>query len=224
MDLPFDWEQGQHLSIIGQTGTGKSYLASALLTTRRYVVIFQTAPDPATKYQVDLRTKHAKDLNKAGYDRILLRPDYDNRAEEFRDALRMCDKAGGWTVYLDELLHMDRLVYFTQDGLRRVKHSVREDYEKLLTEGRKKHISVAAGMQRPVQVSRFMLGESRHVLSFGLEGRDAKEFRDATNQTAWQVVQDLDVEHHEFVWVYKPRGVWRGRLKDGELTGEYVRR
>lgn len=79
-------------------------------------------------------------------------------------------------------------------------------------------------MQRPVQITRFALGESRHIISFALEGRDVKEFRDATSDTAAQVAAELDPDRYEFVWYCKPRGVWRGRLNlaTNQLEGQHV--
>lgn len=83
---------------------------------------------------------------------------------------------------------------------------------------------MVSGMQRPVSITRFALGESRHIISFALEGRDVKEFRDATSDTAAQVAAALDPDKYEFVWYYKPRGVWRGHLdmNTGQLIGSRV--
>ena len=227
--LPFPWKQGQMMSIIGQTGTGKSTLASHLLKARDWNLIFQTAPDPKTEYEVDVEAGNIKPLTtpNSRVRRILLRPSLPRlwwtqkatamlleRMERARDlfyeALGVAFWQGGWCVYLDELLHIDRL-------------GLRPPVETLLTEGRKRHITVVSGMQRPVAVSRFALGESRHLITFGLEGRDVKEFRDVTNDTAAAVAEDLD--EYEFVWVCKPRGIWRGRLNlsADTLEGEYVR-
>ena len=128
----------------------------------------------------------------------------------FHAALAQAFWDGGWCIYCDELLHIDRL-------------GLRTDVETNLTEGRKRGISVVCGMQRPVQVTRFALGESRHIISFALEGRDVKEFRDVTNEIAAESAYSLDPDKYEFVWYCKPRGCWVGHLNmaTGQLEGEY---
>src|SRR4051812_9363940 len=44
-DLPQTWKQGQHVGVVGRTGSGKTYLVSKLVMLRRYVIIFRTKPD-----------------------------------------------------------------------------------------------------------------------------------------------------------------------------------
>ena len=117
---------------------------------------------------------------------------------------------GGWTAFIDEL-------FYASDRLR-----LTEPIERLLTQGRSKHISVAIGMQRPARVSRFAISESTHVLSFGLEGRDAKELSYATTRAVEDAVTNL--APHHFVWFKRPRTIWTGTLdvRAGELRGGYL--
>jgi hypothetical protein len=146
------------------------------------------------------------------YESFQLNPRYADQRREFRDALERAWIQGGWTVYGDEL-------FYLSERLR-----LAEPIERLLTQGRSKGISVALGMQRPARVTRFAISESTHVLSFHLEGRDAKELSYATTPNMESAVKAL--RGHQFVWFRQPYTLWVGQLDlaRGELRGEYVQR
>jgi hypothetical protein len=117
---------------------------------------------------------------------------------EFWSVLEKAYKHGGWTLWIDELLYLDRL-------------GLRTHIENLLTQGRSKGVSVWVGMQRPAQITRFALSESTHVLAFQLEGRDAKTLADATTPRIIPVVEGL--ARHEFVWYDRvTRALWTGKV------------
>jgi hypothetical protein len=172
--------------------------------------VLRSKPDDV-RYEGARLVRRAEALDDVRQQRLLLDPKYERQIYEFWRALERVWRQGGWTTYLDELYYLDQ-----QLGLD-------APIDRLLTQGRSKGITVVSGMQRPVRVTRFALGESRHILSFGLEGRDATELGHATNATVAQLVQDLD--EHEFVWYRKPGAVWRGRLdvRKQLLVGRRVR-
>jgi energy-coupling factor transporter ATP-binding protein EcfA2 len=207
---PPTWEPGQHLSLIGQTGTGKSTLAASLLESRKYKVVLKSKPDKVT-YPTDRTIRTAAGMDNTRYDSFLLVPKYEDQQRQFSIALERVWRQGGWTIYGDELFYLSERLRLTKP------------IERLLTQGRSKGISVAIGMQRPARVTRFAISESTHVLSFGLEGRDAKELSYATTRAVEDAVSGLP-EHH-FVWFKRPRTVWVGTLDiaSGELHGEYIR-
>jgi hypothetical protein len=143
-------------------------------------------------------------------DSFTLNPKYERQRIEFALALERAWRQGGWTVYVDEL-------FYQSERLR-----LAEPIERLLTQGRSKSISVAVGMQRPARISRFAISESTHVLSFALEGRDAKELSYATTRAMEDAVRGLP--EHWFAWFRRPRQVWVGTLdlRAGELHGHYL--
>jgi hypothetical protein len=207
------WEPGQHVSLIGLTGSGKSTLASRMLDGRRFVVVLRTKAD-RVKYA---RTHHAdvaSAMEDPRHDRIELRPRFQHQQREIATALDKVYRHGGWTCYVDELWYVDQEL------------GCRPLLNRLLTQGRDPGvISVVCAMQRPVQVTRFALGESTHVFSFGLDGRDAKEVGDATAPRFGKMLTTLDGERHEFGhWHVPSRRMWRGRLdvKTGQLIGQEV--
>jgi hypothetical protein len=207
--LPITWKQGQHLALVGETGTGKSTLLARLLDVRQYTLVLKSKPDDV-KYRMYRTIHQAAQMDDLRSQRFVLKPSYKEQTIEFWRALHQVWLQGGWTVDLDELFYLDRL-------------GLRESIERLLTQGRSKHITVVTGMQRPVSVTRFALGESRHILSFSLEGRDARELRDATHPLVYDAVRNL--RDHEFVWYCKPHTIWCGRLnlKTSQLEGEFFK-
>lgn len=157
-------------------------------------------------YDVDVRCRTERALREALRDvrigRIEVAPPRKDRALQFRMVAMALDAAwnqGGWTLDLDELLYLDRL-------------GLLPEYEQLYTQGRSLKLTVMAGMQRPVQISRFALSQSRHVICFGLEGRDiAMNLAPATSPRMKEVVPQLP-EYH-FAWYERrSRDIWIGRL------------
>jgi energy-coupling factor transporter ATP-binding protein EcfA2 len=110
----FEWKQGEHLAMIGPTGSGKTTLALHLLELRTYVTAFGTKPkDPVL---IDLKDHQNYRLMKkwVDYDPVLVPkrliwPDatqlYSARKQqyEFRQAMLHMYQQGGWAIYIDEL-------------------------------------------------------------------------------------------------------------------------
>lgn len=207
--LPVQWKQAQHLAIVGDTGTGKSTLASRLLDARTYPLVFRSKPDDV-KWRGYRRIRTAAEMDGIQNSRLVLVPKLPDQVREFWLALNRVYREGGWTPYLDELFYLDD------------KLGLRDPIETLLTQGRSKHLTVVVGMQRPVQVTRFAISQCRHVLSFWQEGRDAKELAAATRPAIADVVASLD--EFEFVWFSRPKTIWKGRLnlRTNQLEGSFV--
>ncbi len=201
---PVAWNPGQHLAVIGQTGQGKSTVIEWLLKQRQYVLILKSKPDDI-EYEGTKLVKEAASLKSQRQWRWVLEPTYSKQATEFEKAYELVWREGGWTVDIDEL-------YYHNDMLK-----IKEPINRLLTQGRSKGISVVCGMQRPSGVTRFAVGESTHVLSFQLEGRDASIFRDATSRSAADAVTGL--QRHEFVWYRRPNflAICKLNIANGEL-------
>jgi hypothetical protein len=145
------------------------------------------------------------------YESFTLDPHYPHQRAEFRAAFERAWVQGNWTVYGDEL-------FYLSERLR-----LAEPIERLLTQGRSKGLSVALGMQRPARITRFAISEATHVLSFHLEGRDAKELSYATTPAMESAVKALP--RHHFVWFRQPDTLWTGALdiRAGELRGHYLK-
>ncbi|MDE2040693.1 MAG: ATP-binding cassette domain-containing protein [Elusimicrobia bacterium] len=201
ISLPFEWRQGEHLAITGETGSGKSTLAAVLLAARwPFYVVVKTKPDDV--HYPGRKIGRASQLESAT-DRAILDLSESPKETQAARVAELTDsvwKQGGWTVYYDELFYLERL---------RLVDSV----EQLLTQGRSKGLTVVVGMQRPARVTRFALSQATHVVSFGQEGRDAKILRDATSERMRAAVEALPRYH--FAWYHRiTREVWTGRVQD----------
>lgn len=209
LKLPFPWHPGEHLTLIGETGSGKSTVAKNLLSMRRYLLVIRTKSDDI-EYPVQTVASRAGALNSLRYERIELRPNYEDQADEIYDAYELVYQQGGWTVYNDEEWYVEEILKLTAQ------------VNKLLTQGRAKKvggkvrpISMAMGAQRPSRISRFVLSQSTHVISFGVEGRDAKIVAEATTPAMQEAVASVNYAEHEFAWYHRPtRAIWRGRVQD----------
>jgi len=185
---PVPWRVGEHVAVIGTTGTGKTYLVSELVKRRRYVTIFRTKPD-----DIDFKgfKEHpdARALEDWRNELNLIRPKYQNQPRVGYDLLEKVWEHGRWTIVIDEFFYVERL-------------GLKQSLERLLTQGRSKKISVVLGMQRPVQVTRFALSEVSHIFCFRLEGRDATTLRDMTSPDIIKAVQSL--QKYQFVHYHIP--------------------
>jgi len=211
---PFAWNVGEHVSIIGDTGTGKSYvLAKALLPLREFVVVFLTKKDERdTKLWKDAGyhfIREAKGIDDTRYSRFVLQPSYAKQAIEGWRLFERVYRQGRWTVVIDEFLLAERI-------------GLREQIERLHTQGRSDKISVVVGQQRPVITSRFAISQSTHIISFRVDGRDAKTISDATTT---RVLPFLDEKYqtndapvlqgHDFVYIHRAkRFVGRGNARN----------
>jgi hypothetical protein len=169
---PFPWKIGDHVVVIGDTGSGKSYLlANAILRMREYVVVFLTKSDPRDtelwKSAGFKFIRKASDIDDTRYSRFVLQPRYHEQAREGWRLAEKVYKQGRWTIVFDEFMLAERL-------------GLKEQIEKLLTQGRSNQITVVVGQQRPVVTSRFALSQATHCFTFVVEGRDADTLAEAT--------------------------------------------
>jgi hypothetical protein len=183
--LPAPWRIGEHIAAVGDTGTGKTFLVSKLVELRNYVVILRTKPDNI-KFPGFTRARTAAALDDLYDTRILLTPKHSYQMREGYGLLERVWEQGGWTVVIDELWYVEKML------------KLGPYVERLLTQGRSKNISVIVGMQRPAQISRFAISQCTHLFSFRVEGRDLQTIKEATTPRIVEPVQSLG--KHRFVY------------------------
>lgn len=183
---PVRWGYGEHVAVIGDTGSGKTFLISQLVKIRQYVVVLRTKPDDIV-FPGFAKRSRAKSMDNVQESKILLEPKYRQQRVEIAAALEKVWVQGRWTCVVDELLYIERL-------------KLTRMVERLLTQGRSKQISTVVGMQRPVAVTRFAISQSTHVFCFQLEGRDIMNVVEATTPRIAPPLLELDNESHDFVY------------------------
>lgn len=217
--LPYPWEPGEHVTVIGDTGSGKSTLMggtdemAGLLDERKYLLILRSKPDEVRYHGVRIVRTATPAMKDPRLPRLELSPAYEKQPAEFGAALELAWRQKGWTIYIDEGYHVDRLL------------SLRDLIDRLLTQGRSLRLTAVIGLQRPVAVSRFAISQSTHVICFAQEGRDAKTVADATTPRLVPVIEQLG--RFEFVWYHRKSRTWQvlrlqdlQALSEGGLTAE----
>lgn len=159
----FRWEQGDHLTLVGPTRSGKTTLAQEILPRRRWVTTFKTKRrDPvmerfrAQGYR-ELPEWVVSDADLAP--RVILAPrggknieaQIERQRKVFREAISRIWRQGGWCLYLDELRYITEYL-----GLKR-------EVEMLWQQGRSEGITVVGGIQRPRHVPLLAYDQATHL-------------------------------------------------------------
>ncbi len=155
-----DWRQGEHVSMIGPTGQGKTTLALALLPRRSYTVVLGTKPRDKTLTSL---------IRNDGYKRIyqwppgptrrrvvlwpvIRRPeDIPHQQEVLDAALRDIYAEGGWCIFVDEVWYLSVFL-----GMSRL-------LELFWSQARSLNISFVAATQRPAHVPLMMYSQPTHL-------------------------------------------------------------
>lgn len=198
------WKQGDHLTVIGSTQSGKTGFTREILALRRYVVILVTKRDDYlwSGYQT---VRRQQDISIHRGERWRLWPEAATMQRQFADALLMVHVEHGWTVNLDELYRLEDL-------------KLQKPINTLLTQGASDRITVVSGVQRPAHVSRFALSEPRYAVSFQLgDGRDNDTVKEWRGREFARVIKEL----RQYYWACHDRVT--GQITTG-TRGEAARK
>jgi hypothetical protein len=153
------WKQGEHVSLIGPTGCGKSTLSLAIIPRRNFVAILGTKPKDKTldrlKRQGFVRLQDWSP--KSTHNKVLLWPtirssaDLEKQRDIFKHGLDQMFATGNWCVVVDEAR------YLTE------KLKLKTELEVLWMQGRSVGITVVAGAQRPAFVPTEIYDQASHL-------------------------------------------------------------
>lgn len=159
------FKQGEHVTAVGGTGSGKTVLNRHVILLRAYVIVMATKleddslykplqregfviveefdPDPYEEPRVILKPPQASIRDKPAQDR-----------EIFDDALQEIWNSGKWCVFADEIRYLT-------DNLK-----LDREFETLWLQGRSLGVSIVCATQRPVGIPLEAFSQATHLFLF----------------------------------------------------------
>lgn len=178
-ELPslMQWRQGEHCTLIGPTGQGKTTVARELIprtpAIRNFVMVLVTKKrDKVMDAFPDYRRMQ---IPEQWAERVLVVPPFPASTErQLADhrrvlgrALEVAYHAGGWTVYCDE-------VAYVSDDL-----NLRADLKRMWLQGRSNGNTLIAATQRPRNIPLEAYSQATHLFLWrASDAEDAKRLRD----------------------------------------------
>lgn len=212
------WQVGEHLAVVGETGSGKTTLVRSILQLRSFVVVLGTKSrdkdlyGPLESIGFERRNEWSPyDYEDTGERYVIFAPPLDipdraterelaqaedAQAAEFRVVLVQINKSGGWCVDADEIATI------TNDmGLKRTVNL-------LYREGRSKNVSIVAGTQRPREVPLNVFQQAQWFFLWRISDKqDRDRAAEYTGALAPVVSATAAIlPRHEFVCIHRPTG------------------
>lgn len=204
------WEQGEHITTIGPTGSGKTVLNRYLLRRRAFVVVMGVKnrdPElygPFEREGYELVRKFDAEIDDEDTKRVLFVPRTNKhgaegnkvRAEAFRHALNDVMDAGGWCVYADD-------VQIFADEFR-----LGPELKEMWRLGRSEEISLVVSSQEPVEIPVTAYGQATHLFLFKnpdiYRAKRMAELTGVNREVAEMTI--LRLPDHEFLYINKSTG------------------
>ena len=201
----FYWQQGEHVSLIGPTGGGKTTLALSLLHRRKLVCIVATKPrdDTVTDFMKAnreyRRIKHfgeRHDLDK----RVILWPPYTSgdpkqimagQRVAINHALGEMFRTGKWCLFADEVRYLTNNL------------GLKEWMDLYWLQARSLKLSVVAATQRPAWVPLEMYSQATHLFFWkDNDERNLKRIAGLGSMNPRDIVTEVrSLDKHEVLYV-----------------------
>jgi hypothetical protein len=207
----WEWRQGEHITTIGPTGSGKTVLNRELLLFRSYVIVLGVknrdpelyGPFERQGYEL-VHHFEPEPPDEVDHARVLFVPQTSLRgpdarkpkARAFRSVLNEVQDVGYWCVYCDDVMYM-------ADQLK-----LAPDLEELWILGRSEGVSVVASSQEPVNIPVMAYGMATHLFLFTnkdrYRARRMAELTGVNRDIAEHAI--LNLPPHEFLYINKNTG------------------
>ena len=187
------WNQGEHLTALGPTGTGKTTFLVEAVKKRSSVLFLATKKKDSTVNKLQRQgyrvVSDYREINVEVDTKIILKPPFPNNVDAiqlkrlhqaiFRDALMYVFRTGAWCVVADEIRYLT-------DTLK-----LKEEMELLWLQGRSLHITVACATQRPRAIPLEAYDQATHLIFW----RD----NDKQNQMRLAEISGVDIDPRELM-------------------------
>lgn len=228
-----EWKQGEHLSIIGPTGTGKTTLEIELLKIRDYVVFVatkradelieslenrgysripawpKTVPDGTPRWLLWPRGASSMDAKEQHQARTILHDAFHRIYEGPRNGV-----PGRWAICVDEARVVSDPAYL----------GLRADINQLLIQARSVKSSIILGFQRPSWVPQEAYDQPSHLFIAGdNDRRNVQRFREIGGVDGERVAQTI--QHlAPFEWAHVDARPGHGEVQVVKLPRSLARR
>jgi ABC-type dipeptide/oligopeptide/nickel transport system ATPase component len=191
-----NWRQGQHISLVGPTGSGKTVAARDLVALRDCVVVIATkAKDKSLeRYRLKRRSSWPPDWNE---EKILfwVKPkrlgNFSEQAVAIYLTLNDIYRAGGWSVYFDDIFYVSNTL------------GLKQPLQMMYTQARSNNISLIGSMQRPRGVPLEVINQSTFLLLFRIRDKlDVERVAEEMSVDRQELLRALSaLQNYEFLLV-----------------------
>lgn len=200
-----NWNQGEHVTMIGTTGCGKTTTAREFLPLRSHVVAFgvKGRDDTMEEFLRDGYLRIRRWDGAAYADYVVLWPEILGSGDVdavqrpiFRQAMDSIFAQGGWCVFLDEVVYL-------AETLR-----LERELKFLLNQGRSSGISIVAATQRPAFIPLAFYDQATHLFIWkDNDRRNIARLAELTGLAREQVQQEIPtLARRELLYVNKDTG------------------
>lgn len=200
-----EWRQGEHLTLIGPTGSGKTTIALNLLDVMPYIAIIGTKQEDDTLNDFAKAHKNYRVIkefqtglkNRTLDDRLIIWPklvkdagNVTSQAVPIRNSLNRMFFQGGWSIFCDELWVLAQRLKVG---------SILESY---WSQGRSSGLSIIGCVQRPANIPRLAFSEPRYLLIGQMEdARDIETVSEGTNISKKALASEVNqLSRHSFLF------------------------
>jgi hypothetical protein len=208
------WNQGEHVTILGHTGSGKTTVAFEVLPIRQFVLMLATKPKDklitaskeqgyhfAKEWPIDFRLYPKNVL----WPKIARIEDIRTQQAVFGQCLHDVYSSGGWCLYMDEVRYLTETL------------KLKKLLEIMWLQGRSNDISIVATSQRPAWIPLEAYQSADHLFMFReSDMRNLQRLREIGGVDRDRLAYDLQrIPKHDCIYV---------NTRDAEMYRFNVRR